>query len=65
MLGSSLNLLPKPLPVMFYPHSVMGPCGLSLTMASRHIGARVKKKFGKNPDVDAFNRVLGMAQATR
>ena len=27
--------------------------------------ARVKKQFGKNPDVDAFNRVAGMAQATR
>ena len=27
--------------------------------------ARVKKQFGKNPDVDAFNRVPGMAQATR
>ena len=27
--------------------------------------ARVKKPFGKNPDVDAFNRVRGMAQATR
>ena len=27
--------------------------------------ALVKKQFGKNPDVDAFNRVLGMAQATR
>ena len=26
--------------------------------------ARVKKQFGKNPDVDAFNRVPGMAQAT-
>ena len=27
--------------------------------------ARVKKRFGKNSDVDAFNRVSGMAQATR
>ena len=27
--------------------------------------ARVEKQFGKNPDVDAFNRVPGMAQATR
>ena len=27
--------------------------------------ARVKKQFGKNPNVDAFNRVPGMAQATR
>ena len=27
--------------------------------------ARVKKQFGKNPDVDAFNRVPGMDQATR
>ena len=27
--------------------------------------ARVKNQFGKNPDVDAFNRVPGMAQATR
>ena len=27
--------------------------------------ARVKKQFGKSPDVDAFNRVPGMAQATR
>ena len=27
--------------------------------------ARVKKQFGKNPDVDAFNRVSVMAQATR
>ena len=26
--------------------------------------ARVKKQFGKDPDVDAFNRVPGMAQAT-
>ena len=26
--------------------------------------ARVKKQFGKNPGVDAFNRVPGMAQAT-
>ena len=26
--------------------------------------ARVKKQFGKSPDVDAFNRVPGMAQAT-
>ena len=26
---------------------------------------RVKKQFGKNPDVDAFNRVPGIAQATR
>ena len=26
--------------------------------------ARVKKQFGKNTDVDAFNRVPGMAQAT-
>ena len=27
--------------------------------------ARVKNQYGKNPDVDAFNRVPGMAQATR
>ena len=27
--------------------------------------ARVKKQFGKSPDVDAFNRVPGMAQANR
>ena len=27
--------------------------------------AGVKKQFGKSPDVDAFNRVLGTAQATR
>ena len=27
--------------------------------------ARVKKQFGKNPDVDAFKRVPGMARATR
>ena len=27
--------------------------------------ARVKKQFGKNLDVDPFNRVPGMAQATR
>ena len=27
--------------------------------------ARFKKQFGKNPDIDAFNRVPGMAQATR
>ena len=27
--------------------------------------ARVKKQFGKSPDVGAFNRVPGMAQATR
>ena len=57
MLWSSLNLLPKPLPVMFYLRGVMAPCGPSLTMASR-----VKKQFGKNPDVDALNRVPGMAQ---
>ena len=30
-----------------------------------HWAVRVKKQFGKNPDVDAFNRVPGMAQATR
>ena len=29
-----------------------------------HWAARVKEQFGKNPNVDAFNRVLGMAQAT-
>ena len=50
MLGSSLNLLPKPLPVMFYPHGVMGPCQLSLTMASRHIGPHVSKNnLAKTP----------------
>ena len=27
--------------------------------------AHVKKQFGKNPDVDAFDRVPGMTQATR
>ena len=27
--------------------------------------ARVKKQFGKNPDINAFNRVSGMGQATR
>ena len=43
MLSSSLNLLPKPLSVIFYPHGVMGPCGLSLTMASRHIRPHVSK----------------------
>ena len=26
---------------------------------------RVKKRFGKNPDIDAFNRVPGMAQASK
>ena len=30
-----------------------------------YLAARVKKQFGKNTDVDAFNRVPGMAQATR
>ena len=40
---SSSNLLPKPLPVMSYPHGVMGLCGLSLTMASRHIGPHTSK----------------------
>ena len=30
-----------------------------------YLAARVKKQFGKSPDVDAFNRVPGMAQATR
>ena len=49
---------------MFYPHGVMGPCGLSLTMASRHIGPHASERFGKNPDVDAFNRVPGMPEAT-
>ena len=29
-----------------------------------HWTARVKKQFGKNPDMDAFNRVSSMAQAT-
>ena len=29
-----------------------------------HSAACVKKQFGKNPDVDAFNRVPGIAQAT-
>ena len=43
MLWSSLNLLPKPLPVMFYRHGVMDPCGLSLTMAPHHIGPHVSK----------------------
>ena len=43
MLWSSLNLLPKPLPVMFYLRGVMGPCEPSLTMASRHIGPHVSK----------------------
>ena len=63
---SSLNLLPKPLPVMFYPHGVMGPCGLSLTMTSAQIVPHTSKNNGgKNPDVDAFNRVPGMSQATR
>ena len=31
------------LPVMIYPHGVIGPCGHSLTMASRHIGPHVSK----------------------
>ena len=66
MLWSSLNLLPKPLPVPFYLRGVMGPCGPSLTMGlTPYWAARVKKQSGKNPDVDAFNRVTGMAQATR
>ena len=43
MLWSSLNLLLKLLPVMFYRYGVMGPCDLSLTMASRHIGPHVSK----------------------
>ena len=30
-----------------------------------YLAARYKKPFGKNPDMDAFNRVPGMAQATR
>ena len=30
-----------------------------------YTAARVKKQFGKNPDVDPFNRVPGMAHATR
>ena len=50
MLWSSLNLLPKPLPVMFYLRGVMGPCGPSLIMASRHIRPRVSKNnLAKTP----------------
>ena len=50
MRWSSLNWLQKPLPVMFYPHGVMGPCGHSLTMASRHIGSHASKKnLAKTP----------------
>ena len=32
---------------------------------TRYWAERVKEQFGKSPDVDAFNRVPGMAQATR
>ena len=39
--SSSLNLLPKPLPLMFYLLGVMGPCGSSLPMASHRIRPRV------------------------
>ena len=51
---------------MFYPHGVMGPCGFMSDNGLRpYWASRVKKQFGKNHDVDAFNRVEGMAQATR
>ena len=40
---TSLNLLPRLLPVMFCLHGVMHLCGSSLTMASRRIGAHVSK----------------------
>ena len=40
---TSLKLLPRPLPVMFYLNGMMGPCGSSLTMASPRIGPRVLK----------------------
>ena len=43
MRWSSLNLLPKPLSVKFYPHGVMDPCRLSLTMVSHHIGRHASK----------------------
>ena len=50
MLWSLLNLLPQPLPVMFYLRGVMDPCGPSLTMASRHIGPRLSKNnLAKTP----------------
>ena len=43
----------------------MGSCRSSPTMASRRIGLSVLKwQFGKNSDVKAFNRPLGMAEAT-
>ena len=42
--------------------SVWKQCDYGLTP---YWAARVKKQFGKIPDVDAFNRVPGMAQATR
>ena len=32
---------------------------------TQYSDARVKKRFGKSPDVETFNRVPGMAQATR
>ena len=50
MRWSSLNLLSKPLPVMLYLHGVIGPCGSSLTIASRRIGPRVlKNNLAKTP----------------
>ena len=59
------NFLTNFLSVMSYLHGLMGPCGSSLTMDSCRIGPRVlKNNLAKNPNVDAFNRVPGMAQAT-
>ena len=65
MRGSLWSLLPKHLPVISYLHGRMGPCGSCPTRASCRIGASVLKKNGKKPDGAPFNRVLGMAQATR
>ena len=50
MCWSLLNFFPKPLPVMFYPHGVMGLCGHNLTMASRHIGPHASENnLAKTP----------------
>ena len=47
---SSLNLVPGPLPVMFYLHGAMARCGSRLTMASRHIGPHPSKiNLAKTP----------------
>ena len=48
---------------------MLAPCSLPARQSDYGLtpyrAPRVKKQFGKNPDVDAFNRVPGMAQATR